>query len=222
MRVVEKILALVRETVYPEGAVCLGCGRISDGECLCPSCRQELRFGEMLDSWERRDLGGTDAWSMRPHRGVARSLVLQLKHGACEAAARELAGLLREKPDYFPDLPEGTVVTWVPAPEGRIRDRYIDHGKTLAMEVARELGLPCRALLSRRGGGKRQASLDRVHREQNLKGAFVPRGAGEKSVLLVDDVLTTGTTARRCMEALRQGGTESILVLTATHALHGA
>ena len=45
---------LIREVLlqilYPEGAVCPGCGKISDGDYLCPACRKELETGEMLDS----------------------------------------------------------------------------------------------------------------------------------------------------------------------------
>ena len=206
------------EILYPEGAVCLGCGRLSDGECLCPACREELRYSDVLDSWQLRDIGGVPVWCMRPHRDLPRKLVLRLKHGTEARAAKAMAGMLRDRPDYFLHPAPGTVVTWVPGPKGRIRERCIDHGKRLAEAVAAELGLECRPLLIRKKNDRAQARLNREARWENLKKTFAPAERIGCPVLLVDDVLTTGTTARRCLEALREGGAEEIEVLTVTKA----
>lgn len=207
-----------RQMLYPEGAVCLGCGKISDGETLCPACRRELTFGETLASWEQRDLAGIPAWSIRPHRGLARRLVLRLKYGAEARAAKELTGLIRSAPAIFPSFPPETVVTWVPMPDTRRRERAIDHGRLLAENTAEVLGLSCRALLLRRGNSRKQAGASMAKRQRNLRKAFAPAGKITFPVLLVDDVLTTGTTALRCIEALRAGGAEEITVLTMTRA----
>lgn len=206
------------EILYPEGAVCLGCGRLSDGECLCPACREELRYSDVLDSWQLRDIGGVPVWCMRPHRDLPRKLVLRLKHGTEARVAKAMAGMLRDRPDYFLHPAPGTVVTWVPGPKGRIRERCIDHGKRLAEAVAAELGLECRPLLIRKKNDRAQARLNREARRENLKKTFAPAERIGCPVLLVDDVLTTGTTARRCLEALREGGAEEIEVLTVTKA----
>jgi len=206
------------EILYPEGAICLGCGKISRGECLCPACREQLYYSDMLESWETRDLGGVTAWSIRPHRALARKLILRLKHGAEARAAAELAGMLKTRPDTFPAFPSDTVVTWVPMPGNRLRERCVDHGRLLAEAVARELNLSSEALLSRRGNDRPQAGLTMAKRQQNLQKAFAPRHPIGTPVLLVDDVLTTGTTARRCLAALREGGAQEITVLTMTRA----
>lgn len=214
-------IRILREVVYPEGAVCAGCGKISDGNYLCPACRGTLRNSDLLESWERRDLDGAEAWSIRPHRDLPRQLVLRLKHGAEARAAEELMSLLRDRPAAFPELPRDMIVTWVPAPRARTRERCIDHGRMLAEAAARELGLECRPLLRRKGNSRPQALLNREQRERNLQNAFAPLGPANRPVLLVDDVLTTGTTALRCIGALREAGAERILVLTATHAARG-
>ena len=220
MRLFRRIGTLLREIMYPEGAVCAACGKVSGAGYLCAACREELWNANMLESWDTKELmKGVVVWSMRPHTGTARTMVLRLKHGAEAPAARELAALLRDRPVLFPAFPPETVVTWVPGPQTRIRERCIDHGRMLAEAVAEELKLPCEALLIRRGNDRPQARLNREEREANLQNAFETRGEIRCPVLLVDDVLTTGTTASRCVEALRKGGARQITVLTATHAV---
>ena len=218
-KTVGRIGTVLKEILYPEGAVCLECGRISDGKCLCPECRKALRGSDLMESWNSKDLQGVQAWSIRPHRGIARDLVLRLKHGAHACAAEELAGLIKDRPPIFPEFAPETVVTWVPMPAARRRERCIDHGRVLAECAARQLGLCCRGLLERRGNGRTQEGLSMARRQANLRSAFAPAEEIRFPVLLVDDVLTTGTTAERCIAALREGGAREITVLTMTKAL---
>ena len=163
------VRGFIRDLVWPEGAVCCACGKISDGSPLCPACRSALRSDGSMFRWEKEDLGGgLTAWWMTPHTGIARTLVLRLKHRAEACIAKELTALLRPLPKDF-SFPEGTVVTWVAMPENRRRDRMIDHGRLLAEAVAEELSLPCRPLLVRRK--TRDRNQARLGREARRKGA---------------------------------------------------
>lgn len=220
-----RVKGFLLETVYPEKAVCRTCGRISDGGVLCRDCRERLRSDGFTMAWDREELdeaGNLDAYVMRPHTGVARMLVIRLKHGAEKCLAEELGDLLLPVPGHISFPPE-TVVTWVPMPKSRKQERCIDHGQVLAEVTAERLGLSCRPLLERlETRDKPQATLGREEREQNLTRAFrAAEGRISFPVLLVDDVLTTGTTARRCAEALRAAGADKITVLAYTRALGG-
>ena len=165
------------ETVFPERAVCRTCGRITDGGVLCKDCRSRLQSDGMTMAWDREELEpGLDAYVLRPHTGVARQLVLRLKHSAEKCVADELADLILPVPDHV-SFPPDTVVTWVPMPEGRRRERCIDHGRVLAEAAAARLNLSCRPLLLRLDtGDKPQATLGRTDREANLSRAFAPAG----------------------------------------------
>ena len=207
------------DVVYPREALCLCCGAVVRSGCLCDDCRAALRRQVHTPSWFFRDLDGVLAFSLCPHQGVARSLILSLKHQAVACAADELASLVFPLPDGLSFAPD-TVVTWVTMPARRRRERCVDHGRLLAEAVAARLGLRCRRLLIRRDDHSRtQATLGGRARQRNLKNAYAPATGLDFPVLLVDDVLTTGTTALRCIDALRRGGAESIAVLTLTHAL---
>lgn len=217
-----QVKTFLLETVFPECAVCRACGRLSRGSVLCGDCRSRLIADGTTFAWEREDLEpGLSAYSLRPHTGVARALVIRLKHQAEACLARELADLLLPLPAHVTFLP-GTVVTWVPMPESRRRERCIDHGRLLAEAAAERLNLPCRQLLQRlETREKTQARLSKEERSANLARAFVPAAPVSFPVLLVDDVLTTGTTARRCADALRKAGAAEITVLAFTRAVSG-
>ena len=215
-----RVREFLLETVFPERAVCRVCGRITDGGVLCGACRNHLRTDGIAIAWDREELEpDLDAYVLRPHTGTARQLVIRLKHSAEKCLADELADLLLPVPSHI-SFPPDTVVTWVPMPETRRRERCIDHGKTLAEAVAARLHLSCRSLLTRlETRDKPQATLGQKAREANLSRAFAPAEKISFPVLLVDDVLTTGTTARRCAEALRSGGARKVTLLAFTRAL---
>jgi predicted amidophosphoribosyltransferase len=211
------VIARLKEIIWPEGAFCCACGRITDGSALCTACRESLMNDGLLFSWDRTDPEpDLPAWSLRPHEGVPRALILRLKYGAEARAARLLAELLLPLPEEV-SFPPDTVVTWVTMPESRRRDRAVDHGRLLAEAFAEKLSLPCRQLLLRRDRReKRQVGLNEKERAANLAGAFTPKEKISFPVLIVDDVRTTGTTLCRCAEALRSGGAEKIFGLTVT------
>ena len=211
------VIARLKEIIWPEGAFCCACGRITDGSALCTACRESLMNDGLLFSWDRTDPEpDLPAWSLRPHEGVPRTLILRLKYGAEARAARLLAELLLPLPEEV-SFPPDTVVTWVTMPESRRRDRAVDHGRLLAEAFAEKLSLPCRQLLLRRDRReKHQVGLGAEQRSANLQGAFRPAEKICFPVLIIDDVRTTGTTLCRCAEALRAGGADRISAITVT------
>ena len=211
--------AWLRDLVYPEGALCCACGRMSDGEALCPACREEFLSSGFTFAWDREEIEpGLEAWGLRPHRGIHRELVLRLKHNTEARAAGLLADLVLPLPEGLSFPPE-TVVTWVTMPASRKRERAIDHGELLARGVAERLGLPCRQLLLRRDvRGKRQARLSAGERVRNLQNVFSAAGPVNFPVLLVDDVRTTGTTIARCAGVLKAAGAPRVTAITMTYS----
>jgi ComF family protein len=109
------------------------------------------------------------------------------------------------------------LVVPVPLHPQRLAERGFDQAALLAMPVARRRGIRCapRALIRTRPTPP-QASLDRAARSANVADAFVcpmPSMVRGRSVLLVDDVRTTGATLAACIDVLCRAGARDVRTL---------
>ena len=106
-------------------------------------------------------------------------------------------------------------VTYVPATLSAFRFRGYDHAELMASALAGNLGLRVISTLNR-PRTRDQRKLGGKDRISNLAGSFAPRNASEipHSLILVDDVLTTGATLCAASQALKQSGVEQVRCLT--------
>jgi len=137
-------------------------------------------------------------------RALCRSWKERGVRSLADAAARVVAERLPR--------PDAEVLTFVPD-GGRRRTRGYHPAEQLARALAAAWTLPCEPLLDRRGGG-RQRGLSRDERRRNVAHAFVARSGGARSVVLVDDVYTTGATAHAAAAAL--GGRVEVVTFART------
>ena len=137
--------------------------------------------------------------------------------------ARNTFAALRERVPSINDLTVPDVIIPVPLHKKRLRER----GFNQALELARlffpknKNNIRASALIRKRWTTP-QTSLSGKNRRRNLAGAFQikdPRPIKAKNILLVDDVLTTGTTANECAKVLQQNGAADIEVLTLARVL---
>lgn len=147
-----------------------------------------------------------------PHSGVPADLVRELKYGRATSVITELADAMAEK------APDADAVTWIPASPSRRRQRGFDQGELLARAIARRCRLPAKRLL-RRVDDVAQTSRPL---EGRLAGpAFAPIGRRlrfKPTLLVVDDVYTTGSTLAAAATVLRDRGAGSVNGLVATKA----
>jgi len=111
----------------------------------------------------------------------------------------------------------------VPLHRQRLRERGFNQVLLLAKEISFQTGIPYRkTILQKKKPTIPQVTLSGLERERGLRGAFHvigKQGLAGKSVLLVDDVYTTGATVNECSKVLRRGGAKRVDVLTLAHAI---
>ena len=151
-------------------------------------------------------------------RGVVRDLIHQFKYARQMHLRRLLGRMLAEgfRDARVSALPIDAIVP-VPLHPSRLREREFNQAELLAREAAPRVGLPVEECLRRRRYTLTQTNFHREERFENLDGAFeVVENAyvSDRILAVVDDVLTTGSTANACAAALRQAGAAAVVVIT--------
>jgi ComF family protein len=147
--------------------------------------------------------------------GDARRFVLDLKLRGRRDAAGPLVDLLVGS--IHRDGVSGDLLTWVPGTPSGVSARGFDHAELLARGVSRTCGLEAKRLL-RRDSDLDQTGLSRSERFENLSGAITSKPCRGRKVVLIDDVITTGATARACAAALRAAGAYSVEIVAVARA----
>lgn len=227
----------IAETLWPTR--CAVCD--APGETLCRPCRLNLPY---IDHWRAcprcgapfgrtqctecndvmlnaagREKVPFDTCTCAVSLGTGPSRIVRAwKDGGERRLARDMADIMVgvTPPGWATDT---AAVTFVPASDAALRRRGFDHGLLLASLVADRLSLPCLAVLSRPRGTDQRA-LNRKNRLTNAANSFsVPAGTSmPESLLLIDDVYTTGATLYDACDALRLAGAGTIRCLTFARA----
>ena len=149
------------------------------------------------------------------YQGPVADMIRALKFRGWGWVARSLGGAMA----HALGSESASVATWVPLARRRRAARGFDQAELLARVAGRRLDLPTARLLHRARETGSQARRAGRERRVAVHGTFRTRGPVPASVLLVDDVLTTGATAAACAAALRQAGARRVVLLTAARSL---
>jgi len=145
--------------------------------------------------------------------------IARFKYGGRPELSRPLARLL-EPALHDLRLTPGAALVPVPLHARRLATRGYNQAALLAQELSDRAGLACLPrLLVRARETEQQVGKARSERLTNARGAFQLRKSGPKRVVLVDDVVTTGSTVRACAQALAAGGVELALVVALAQAV---
>ncbi len=230
--------------LYPPS--CIACqGATGEPHGLCPTCWSGIRlierpFCEKLGTPFQVDLGQPllspaaiadppvfqRARAVAEYDGTASLLVHRLKYNDRLELARALGAMMARAGAEL--LADADVIVPVPLHRWRLWRRRFNQAMALARIVAQDSALPCDpSLLHRIKRTRRQVGLTKAQRQENLQGAFrVPPEAKPwlkgKRVLLIDDVLTTGSTANAASRALLRGGAASVDILAFARVVTGA
>lgn len=234
----------ILDQLYPP--LCLHCeAPVATADTLCGKCFAELRpisapycpvLGTPFEVSLGPDARSAEAIADPPpfgrarsamlYNAVARKLVARLKYGDRPELARFCARLMAQAGR---ELWEGEPVL-VPVPLHRTRqfERRYNQSAELARALSRITGLKVDpALVSRKRRTRQQVGLSADARQRNVAGAFAarPDAAGRlrgRRVVVVDDVITTGSTVKAVTRALQRGGVDHVDVISFARVMPGA
>lgn len=202
--------------------LCTGCrGLLPHNPCACPRCALPIpQPAPACGRCIKRPPPASAALAPFLYTDPVDRWLPRFKFARDLAAGRVLADLLLED-QRLPTLIEG-IDTLVPLPLHRTRlgERGYNQALELARPLARAVGRPLRPdWLQRVRATAPQTGLDARARRRNLRGAFVASEAmSGQRVLLIDDVITTGSSMLEASRACRRAGAVEVRVLAAARA----
>ena len=225
------------DAIYP--AMCQICGiRLEsvNTRFLCEDCREQIehnkqpfcaKCGRHLE-W---DVKGQDfcadcmhtrfsfarAQSACLYTGTTKKCIQLLKYSKRLCLLRPLSELLKDFAIKHVDIKRFDWVVPVPLHRTTFANRGFNQAHLLAKGLARDFRLKVFTGLKKSQVSESQSKLTQDRRRKNIKGAFTinnGRALKNKSALLIDDVLTTGSTANECSRILRYAGAKYVEVLT--------
>jgi competence protein ComFC len=231
--IVRAILSQLVDLFFPEGRYCVACRRkLPAGQnflCInctsrikpimppiCAICGRPIGRGRLCRDCMDQKHSFVQARAFGEYDGVLKKVIHEFKYGG----RKELANFIGDKMfSVFKNLgwPKCDVIVPVPLHEKRQKERGFNQAYLLASFISVKTGIPvCSELLRVKQTGH-QTLLSKNQRKKNLQGAFRLKNSSrlkDKTVILVDDVYTTGSTADECSLTMREAGARCVYVLT--------
>jgi ComF family protein len=205
------------------GFFCEGCALLvtESTSAACPRCSEPGNFtAGACPRCLRRPPAFGRAWAAFAYEGAVTRAMQRFKYEDHPELARPLGELLARRAAEFLASAPGALVP-LPLHDARYRERKYDQTTLLAVTVAKAAGRALRdEVLTRVKATTRQVDLSEAQREANVAGAFELSGRVEGAELvLLDDVLTTGATAREATRVLLAAGAKRVDVLVFARAV---
>lgn len=195
---------------------CVGCSRW--GTYLCPACYEDLHFYSLPLTLKLDPCSLDHVFAVGNYQEPLSSLIHVYKY----KGVKEVGGVIARLIYHSTAVPEVEALTFVPLHPQRLAERGFNQSQLIAEELSNLMKIPCVDLLQRIRYTTTQASVkDRKERLTHLHNCFALQPDVSKplpaSVLLIDDVTTTGTTLNECARVLKAAGVKTVVGLTIAH-----
>ncbi len=218
---VYEIFHSVMDFLYPPACPVCG-GSCVAKEIICYRCVDAIAEYSYNYSPTRRVLTDIEKISiLLPYNSICRSLIHALKYQGMHSIGPVIGELMARKTLKEYSLSENTCIVPVPLHPSRLNERGYNQTEYIAEGFSSFSGYEiCKDLLTRIKQTATQTALGHEQRILNVQDAFRYRGGKSLSgrpVILIDDVMTTGSTTSECAKALKEGGTGDITVCVAAN-----
>lgn len=203
-----------------ESVVCESCwDRVKVIDSACSRCGCPLGGkNELCKNCSGKNFKFSRARVLASYDQIVQNLIHLFKYRQKVSVGRRLAKMLAESVAQDSTFSGTNLIVPVPLHKSRMRERGYNQSAVIAKELSRTLGVPTRNdVLIRRHRTEEQAKLPAEEREKNVADAFAvrkPDQVSHKRILIVDDVLTTGSTLNACAQKLLEAGATEVFVAT--------
>lgn len=236
--IIKRFICLILDTIFPPK--CIFCNAILPSGIeieICPACYQTAPFvrgktciqcGQPISGAKdihkcadcsKKEYYFKQGISVFEYKGMVKKAIIRLKFFGKKRYAVTLGKLMGQALRKMTNWPIIDLIVYIPLHPKRFRERGYNQARLLADEIGRQLGWRIgQNVIFKTKNATAQSKLTRFQRQKNLKNAFrfntktKIKGA---TVLLVDDVYTTGTTVNECARLLHKAGANEIYVITA-------
>ncbi len=228
------MLKLLLDVLFPKR--CLGCGQtgtylckdciqnIGQSDLVCPKC-EKLAIGGQTHPICRRRYALDGLWSLGVYQDPLKKVIQKLKYRSINELSKLLTDITldywaRYQPFLLDEIKKnGGEWTIIPVPLHWFREnkRGFNQSSLIGKDLAKRMGLTYQEALKRTRYTKQQAKLKGPERHQNIKNAFSLNSKfiiHNSSIILIDDVWTTGSTLRECCYILKRSGAKKVWALT--------
>ena len=192
------------------------CRRILESDGVCEKCEANLPYRMSYEVTE--DIQFVDeSFSYFHYEGDVKNALLRYKFGGLQKYAVDFAEYLKECINMNLSG-RYDIISWVPLSGKRLRRRGYDQARLLAEEVCRKMGSepPVRTLRKCIDAAPQSRQGDKSRRVANIIGAYEVANTNVEGmrIILIDDILTTGSTVSECARVLKTAGASEVFVLT--------
>lgn len=209
------VIGAILDLLYPPR--CAFCHRLMDrmGDGVCPDCRKRLPYTGPIGCAQKP--GNIERYvSPLYYERTVRDSLHRFKFSHMTGYAGIYAGFMVKAIDENGFSCDS--ITWAPVSRKRLLHRGYDQSKLIAEKLAAHYGLPCEKLIKKIRDTKPQSLMpSAAARMENVKGAYAvahPESVRGKCILLIDDIITSGSTLSECARLLKETGAKEVYAAT--------
>ena len=203
----------ILDFIYP--TKCLICNEtiIKRENYICEKCKKELKIDDIMISIVMDDGSEIECFSPFEYSGKIKKSILRFKFKGYKNYSKFFAEVMAKGVTQKFSNIKFDCITYVPLRPERKRSRGYNQSECIASDISSIINVPCEELISKIKSNHIQHELDFSSRIENVKGVYAvknERAVKGKTILLCDDIITTGSTLRECAKTLLESGAKEV------------
>ena len=212
-----KMFNSILELIYPN--VCGVCGIISK-DSLCPKCEIKIKKYEInkIKKHNSKHINFDESMHIFAYEDIIRKMLVEYKFQEKSYLYKTFYKIILKNKKIYGNLKKYDIIIPVPIHKKRKLIRGYNQTELIARAIAKNTNLKLEnKILYKQKNIVSQSELNRNNRKQNVKDAFIIKNSEtikNKSVLIFDDIYTTGSTLQECSRILKNAGVKYVGILT--------